>query len=252
MSKPPYDDARIAEAYRHARELPREGLGEWRTAIERHLSARPDGTVLDLGAGTGGFATALADWFGIDVVAVEPAPAMRELIPAHPRLRVLDGRAEALPLPDGCADGAWLSMVVQHLADLPAAARELRRVLRPRATVLIRNVFPGRCDGLAMVRFFPETRAVVDTFPTVEETCAAFGTAGFARVALTTVPQRTVPSAGAFARRLRREADTLLRGLTDEEFARGVERLAAAARRESQPGGTAEPVVTRLDLLVLR
>jgi ubiquinone/menaquinone biosynthesis C-methylase UbiE len=86
--------------------------------------------VLDLGAGTGTWATALASWYGISVVAVEPSAAMR----ARSRWRgMLAGHATALPLGPATIDGAWLSTVIHHLPDLPAAARELRRVLQPGA-----------------------------------------------------------------------------------------------------------------------
>ncbi len=74
-------DASTAADYRAAREIPREGLTAWREAIAEHAAPSPGATVLDVGAGTGAFATALRDWFGVHVVAVEPAPAMRELIP---------------------------------------------------------------------------------------------------------------------------------------------------------------------------
>jgi SAM-dependent methyltransferase len=45
---------------------------------------------------------------------------------------------------------AWLSVVVHHLADLPAAAEELRRVLVPGGRVLIRGAFPGRHQHLTL------------------------------------------------------------------------------------------------------
>jgi ubiquinone/menaquinone biosynthesis C-methylase UbiE len=48
---------------------------------------RPDGggPVLDVGAGTGQFAAAIAGWFGVRVVAVEPSSGMRgQAALAHP------------------------------------------------------------------------------------------------------------------------------------------------------------------------
>jgi ubiquinone/menaquinone biosynthesis C-methylase UbiE len=94
MARIDYDDA-AAAAFQASRELPPDALGEWRAAIARHLAPRPGTRLLDLGAGTGRWAVALASWYGISVVAVEPSPAMR----ARTRCRcMLAGVAGALPL----------------------------------------------------------------------------------------------------------------------------------------------------------
>ncbi|MFE0464727.1 class I SAM-dependent methyltransferase [Kitasatospora sp. NPDC058965] len=240
-----YDPA-TAEQYRTAREIPRAGLTRWRETIAAEARLAPGMTVLDLGAGTGAFATAFRDWFDVRVLAVEPAAAMRALIPADPRIEVLDGCGEALPLPDGCADAAWLGSVLHHLADPAATARELRRVLRPGAPVLIRNLFPGRAERDLRIRFFPETARSVERYLTVEQVCEVFAGAGFARVALHALPQRNADTLAAFAAGLRRDADTKLRVLTDEQFAAGVARLGEAAAADP-----AEPAESWMDLLVL-
>ncbi|MFJ2416004.1 class I SAM-dependent methyltransferase [Streptomyces brevispora] len=239
-------DRRFAEDYRIAREIPRDGLTAWRAAVAAEVPLAPGAVVLDVGAGTGAFSAAFADWFGVRVLAVEPAGAMRALIPRTADIEALDGRAEALPVPDGCADAAWLGSVVHHIDDLPAAAREIRRALKPGAPVLIRNSFPGRCTRDLRVRFFPGTARVVDGYPTVEQTCAAFGAAGFTRVALHAVPQESAPSLTDFADRIRRDTDAKLRGLTDEEFESGMRRLRRAAAQEPD-----RPAVSWMDLLVL-
>ncbi|NEC09896.1 class I SAM-dependent methyltransferase [Streptomyces sp. SID7909] len=239
-------DRRFAEDYRLAREIPRDGLTAWRAAVAAEVELAPGATVLDVGAGTGSFASAFADWFGVRVLAVEPAAAMRALIPRNGLIKALDGRAEALPVPDGCADAAWLGSVVHHIGDLPAAARELRRALKPGAPVLIRNSFPGRCARDLRVRFFPGAERIVDGYPTVEQTCAAFARTGFTRVALHAVPQESAPSLAAFADRIRRDTDAKLRGLGDDEFERGMHRLRTAAEQEPD-----RPAVSWMDLLVL-
>jgi len=132
MARIAYDD-QTAVAYKAVREVPRDGLGEWREAIRRHLNPLPGMTVADIGAGTGQFAVAFGAWFGLSVLAVEPSAAMRAQIPRRPGIRILEGHSSALPLPDGSADGAWLSLMIHHIPDLEAAAREIRRVLRPGA-----------------------------------------------------------------------------------------------------------------------
>jgi SAM-dependent methyltransferase len=240
-------DRQAAADYQAAREIPREGLDAWRQAIDEQAGLAPGMTVLDVGAGTGGFAAAFHDWFGVRVLAVEPAEAMRALIPVSADIEALDGRAEALPVPDGAADAAWLGSVLHHLTDLDAAARELRRALRPGAPVLIRNAFPGRCERDLRVRFFPETARLVDGYPTVDRVRAAFATAGFDFVGLRSVPQQSAPTLAAFATGIRRDADSKLRALSDEDFARGLDALRAAAAADP-----AEPAVSWMDLLILK
>jgi len=247
-----YDEP-TAAAFKAVRELPRDGLSEWREAVRRHLCPSPGMTLVDIGAGTGAFATAFSDWFELSVVAVEPSAAMREQIPPTPAIQALEGDAGALPLPDESADAAWLSLVIQHIPDLGAAAREIRRVVRPGGPVLIRQGFPGRLDGVELVRWFPETARTVATYPTLTETCEAFAAAGFHRDALEQVPE-TYP--GGLAGLLGqvdtfRDADTTMRGLTEDEFLRGKERLRRAVRA-GRDTASAVPRSNWLDLLVLR
>jgi SAM-dependent methyltransferase len=252
MARISYDD-QTAAAFKAVREVPRDGLGEWRDAVRRHLSPSRGMTLVDIGAGTGQFAAAFSDWFGLRIVAVEPSAAMRAQIPCRPGIRVLEGHASALPLPDGSADGAWLSLVIHHIPDLQAAAREIRRVLRPGAPVLIRQGFPGRLDRVELVRWFPETARTADTYPSVEQACQAFAAAGFSRDALEPIPEMHPASLAEFLAQADtfRRADTTMRNLTEEEFLRGKERL----RRAAQDAGeipSPEPRTNWLDLLVLR
>jgi ubiquinone/menaquinone biosynthesis C-methylase UbiE len=242
MARIDYCDA-AAAAFQASRELPTDALSEWRAAISRHLAPRPGMRVLDLGAGTGTWATALASWYGIDVVAVEPSAAMR----ARSRWPgMLAGHATALPLAPATMDGAWLSTVIHHLPDLPAAAGELRRVLRPGAPVLIRNAFPGRHHGIGLFRYWPEAIAALDTFPSVTSVRAAFAAAGLSYVALESVRQVTAPSLAAIAATTRRESHTPLMLITDDAYEAGLARLRAAASTQH------DPVIDTLDLLVLR
>jgi SAM-dependent methyltransferase len=248
-----YDD-RTAAAYKAVREIPRDGLADWRDAIRRHLGPAPGMTLVDVGAGTGQFAAALTDWFGISVVAVEPSDAMRAQIPQRPEIRVLPGEAGAIPVPDGSADGAWLSLMLHHIPDLEAAARELRRVLRPGAPVLIRQGYPDRPDATRTFpwEFFPETRRVTGTFPTLDRTGQAFAAAGFRRDALEPVPEVLISLPEFLARAdTFRRSDTIMRDLTDAEFARGKEQLRLAVRHAADTGGP-DTRTNWLDLLVLR
>lgn len=234
-------DAAAFEATRHLRD---DALCSWRAAITQYVDPRPGMRVLDLGSGTGSWARAFQAWWpDAEIVAVEPSPAMRERTVFQP---VIPGDATKIPADDASLDMAWLSTVVHHIPDLQAAARELRRVLKPGAPVLFRSVFAGRYEAITLCRFFPETTAVLDRYPSVADVEAAFATAGFTSAGVEPVPQVTASSLRESAGSLRREAHTPLQLISDEAYARGLERLRKAALRETGP------VVDALDLLVLR
>ncbi|HEU4426621.1 MAG TPA: methyltransferase domain-containing protein [Pilimelia sp.] len=243
MARIAYDIA-AAAAFEATRHLADDGLTAWRRAVSRHLDPRPGTRLLDLGSGTGRWAQAFTQWYaGIEVVAVEPAEAMRA---RSLHLPVVAGDAEHIPLDDGSVDAAWISTVIHHVPDLVRAARELRRVLRPGGPVLIRSAFAGRHHAITLFRYFPEAIRVLDTYPSVADVQAAFAEAGFATTGFECVPQVTAASLRAAATALRREAHTVLRLITDDEYAAGFARLHRAA--EIRTG----PVVDALDLLVLR
>ena len=85
--------------------------------------------VVDLGAGTGKLTRALVA-LGHRVVAVEPLDEMRaELEAAIPGAHAVEGRAEAMPLPDGAAD-VVASAQAFHWFDHDDALPEIARVLR--------------------------------------------------------------------------------------------------------------------------
>jgi SAM-dependent methyltransferase len=119
--------ARGAEAYERARpDYPPEAIAH--LAAELDLGpAEPPRVVVDLAAGTGKLTRPLAR-LGCEVIAVEPVAQMRAAI--GDEARVLDGRAEAIPLPDDSADAVTVGQAF-HWFDGPAALAEIARVLRP-------------------------------------------------------------------------------------------------------------------------
>jgi ubiquinone/menaquinone biosynthesis C-methylase UbiE len=249
MARVDYDQ--LAANYDRGRGMPLEALEGWRAALAAWLPPTSGLPVLDLGAGTGLFAAAMAGWFDAWVVGVEPSGEMRRQAirtQAHPLVAYVGGEAERLPLRDHSCAVAWLSTVIHHLGDLAGCARELRRVLEPGGPVLIRSSFPGRHGGISLFRFFPGAGRIADTFPTVEATVAAFAAAGFAFESLQPVPQVSAPSLHAAVERVRQRADSTLKSLPDHEFAEGLAALERAAAAQTTP----TPVIDRLDLLVLR
>jgi ubiquinone/menaquinone biosynthesis C-methylase UbiE len=111
----------IADSYDRVRPGPAAAAVDW-------LLPAGCAVAVDLAAGTGLFTRALVGRAG-QVVAVEPDERMRHVLAARsPGVRVVDGRAEAIPLPDGCASAVLVSHA-WHWFDPKRAVPEIARVL---------------------------------------------------------------------------------------------------------------------------
>ena len=246
-------DRRLYQTYRAGRSLSAGAGRLWMDALAGHIGrARQDLTILDLGAGTGRFSVLLAEAFHARVVAVEPSAKMRadaERGSAHPRIVYRDGAAGAIPAADGEFDFALLSMVIHHVPDLDACARELSRVVKRSGLVFIRNTFSGRLEGIRHYEFFPAARAIDEArLPRVERVREAFEARGFATVALDTLEQHIDPSLAAHYDRIARRALSSFELISDADFEQGLALMRVAADRETTP----TPVQEKIDLLVLR
>jgi ubiquinone/menaquinone biosynthesis C-methylase UbiE len=121
--------ARVYERVAAAAE--KAGASAHRDALLAGLSGR----VVELGAGTGlnfGHYPNTVD----EVVAVEPerylhAKAAQAAADATVRVTLVDGTANAIPLPDASVDAAVASLVLCSVPDQLSALAELRRVVRP-------------------------------------------------------------------------------------------------------------------------
>lgn len=95
--------------------------------------------VLDLGTGTGSVAMRAAALVGAagKVIGVDISPEMlvvtrqRFVEAGYPNVDLREGRAEQLPADDGAFDAVLASLSLMYVLDRAAAAREMRRVLRP-------------------------------------------------------------------------------------------------------------------------
>jgi ubiquinone/menaquinone biosynthesis C-methylase UbiE len=116
-----------ADAYDSARpEYSQEALD----LVTSRLGLGPDAEVLDLAAGTGKLTRPLTERFA-RVIAVEPDPGMRAVLrQATSCCKVLEGRAESIPLPDEAVDAIFVGQAFHWFANTDAVA-EIARVLRP-------------------------------------------------------------------------------------------------------------------------
>jgi len=118
---------RSAETYERGRpDYPTRAIDH----LGRVLHLGPGTTIVELGSGTGKLTRGLAR-VGAARVAVEPMPGMRRVFARTvPEVPVLEGTAEAIPLPDRFADAVVAGQAF-HWFDPKRAMPEIARVLRP-------------------------------------------------------------------------------------------------------------------------
>jgi ubiquinone/menaquinone biosynthesis C-methylase UbiE len=119
--------ARAADSYERGRpEYPLDAVQR----LVSWLELGPGKVVVEPGAGTGKFTRLLVP-AAARIIAVEPVAQMRiKFSTLLPKLQVLDGTAEAVPLPDGSAD-AVIAAQAFHWFQGEAALAEFHRLLRP-------------------------------------------------------------------------------------------------------------------------
>ncbi|KYF85913.1 methyltransferase [Sorangium cellulosum] len=144
-----------AQGYATAADAYEKGRPDYpRGAIELLLDTlRIDAgsTVLDLGAGTGKLTRLLVPT-GARLLALEPVEGMRrKLGQMVPSAVLLDGVAEAIPLPEASVDAAVAAQSF-HWFHGDLALAELHRVLRPRGRLsLLFNLRDERVDWVARI-----------------------------------------------------------------------------------------------------
>ncbi len=114
--------------------------GYFRTVLTHPRGAK----LLDIGCGGGflasPFAADEADVYGVDLSPNAVLTARKHAAGQGFRLRVVSGRAEALPFASGALDAVLLADVLEHLDDYRQALAEASRVLRPGGLLLYETV----------------------------------------------------------------------------------------------------------------
>ena len=118
--------ASAAGVYEESRPgYPAEAI-EW---LRAKLQLGPEGTLVDLAAGTGKL-TRLLTPTGATVIAIEPVEEMRDALRSTtPDADAREGTAEQTGLPDSSADAVTVAQAL-HWFDAPKALAEIHRILR--------------------------------------------------------------------------------------------------------------------------
>jgi SAM-dependent methyltransferase len=226
--------------------------GYAQAAVRWALERAPGRRALDIGAGTGKLSATLVS-LGVEVVAVEPDPAMlAELRRALPTVRALPGSAEAIPLADASVD-AVLAGNAMHWFDLNIAGPELARVLEPDGILAgLWNVFDDRVDWVAGLEAIGGSAAVGprDTFSnwraeTAEAHLPDIGSiARFGRPEQAEFPHGQRRTADSLTATFATKAGMLVMPQQEREAALGRIRAYLASRPETAHGEFTLPMLT--------
>ena len=112
----------------------------------RKLCGLCPGRWLEVGVGTGRFASSLGIGEGID-----PSPRMLE-IAAKSGIRTYEGRGEVLPFPESAFDGVLLAAALCFIQDPEQTLRECCRVMKPAARLLLGDIMAASPWGRLYMR----------------------------------------------------------------------------------------------------
>jgi SAM-dependent methyltransferase len=111
------------------------------------LNPSPELRLLDVGGGAGAATERFASGCG-EIVVVEPDPRKIALgRKLRPKLRFVEGHAEALPFPDASFDRVVSVVAFHHMKDQEQALTEMRRVLRPSGLLVVVEMDKARGPG---------------------------------------------------------------------------------------------------------
>jgi ubiquinone/menaquinone biosynthesis C-methylase UbiE len=179
--------------------------------------------VLDIGCGTGRFLAQLAEvakaW------GVDASPEMLEVARGRANAAGLKlGSAEELPFKDGWFERATMWLVV-HLVDRSLAFAEARRVLAADGRFALATFDPSYFDVFWLNELFPSMEAIDRArFSPAEQLDAELVRAGFSEVRVLRLSQRGSLDRTTALERIRGKHISTFDLISDEEYARGLER----------------------------
>lgn len=244
MSTIDYDEEHF-QHYARGRALTEQQLEAWISAFAALLPERRPLTGLDVGSGTGRYTPALAEAFG-PVTGVEPAARMREAALADARHRDVDyvaGSAEEIPVPDDSADYALMFLSWHHVQDKPRAVRELARVLRPGARLLLRENFSDHIPPSGWwLEYFPRGYEVdAAMFQPLHEVIATFTSAGWRVASFGRVVEPSSGTRGDMLERLRLHTHSTFAHFTPDELETGFRNLERAVAADPDAPAPEDP-----------
>lgn len=139
-----------------------------------------NGTFLDLGCGTGNYTFSLdneaATFYGAD-----PSNEMLHIAKLKSdQINWVQASAENLPFTDALFDGVLATLTIHHWANLSKGLKEVYRVLKPQADLVVFTSTKEQMNGYWLNNYFPKMMsASIAKMPGREQILSAAENAGF-------------------------------------------------------------------------
>ncbi len=119
------------------------------------LNADNSGIYLDIGCGTGNYLTALSAK-GLTLYGVDPSATMLERARENcPDAEFIQADSSSIHIADAFFDGAIAVLTIHHWQDMAAGLKEVRRVLKPGAPLVIFGFTGEQMRGYWLCHYFP-------------------------------------------------------------------------------------------------
>lgn len=205
--------------------------------VHRLHGKSPGGAVLEVGCGTGDYASALAPVCGSTICAMDLSRQMLHRAPRRDSVAYLQGRASSLPFADGALDMIFSVNVIHHLESVAHYFRESLRVLRRG------GIFCTATDSQAIIErrqplshYWPATVPVeLKRYHSLTTLRGEMAAAGFGRMGeCEGRSEFCISDIDAY----RDKAYSCLQLIPEEDFARGLSAMASDLRHGPLKGAS--------------
>ncbi len=218
------DYDQISQIYDDVRQADLELIEAFLQRVQLHEASR----VLDIGCGTGNYTGLLQKITRAQLFGADPSSGMLDKArQKHPQVDFRQAQAHELPFADAFFDFIYMTDVIHHIPDIASLFAEIQRLLRPGGCACIATQSHGQIAARPIARFFPGTVAADQRrYPDIPSIIQEAENAGlqFLQTDLLGVEQE-IELGPEFLELARKKGYSMLRLITDEEYARGLQAL---------------------------